>query len=159
MAVVEESGLICDLFQLAPLMQLEAVDVVETHRGDLERHWYSSPGPAEFLFLTRQNRLIKHRLDLLGQVIEWNYVDGSKTGYVQDDEIPGVLQPASTISFDKVPDEQLLYLAISFIESMKTLDDEIRGEVIAQHQSFFHWAKLSPIQLFKKCLRRLKGDQ
>jgi len=70
MAVVESSDMICDIYQLATIMQLEAIDVVETHKGDLERHWYSSSGPAELLFLIRRGQLVKHRLDLLDQIIE-----------------------------------------------------------------------------------------
>ena len=156
MAELQESGVICDLYQLAPLMRLEAIDIVETHRGDLERHWYSSPGPAEFLFLIRKEKLIKHRLDLFGQVIEWNSYDGTKTGFLEVSEIPGVLQPSSTISFDGQPDEDLLRMAGQFVNGIDVLSDDIKQKVTNHYEPFFRWDRLTMAYFFKKLIRGRK---
>ncbi len=62
-------------------------DVVKTTHQNVVSHWYHSEMDADvIIWKDEKQNIIKQQVNLLGQVIEWNIVDGLRTGFVVETE-------------------------------------------------------------------------
>ena len=65
-------------------------DMVKTTHQNVISHWYHSDMDADvIIWRDEKQNIIKQQVNLLGQVIEWNIVDGLRTGFVVEIEKKG----------------------------------------------------------------------
>lgn len=120
-----------------------AVDLIKTENEDLVSRWYHGTTGADlFTWADRGNNIIKQQLNFNGQVVEWNCLEGIKTGVVieQDMESEAAkkksigkeelqVKASETIKFDSNPQSDSVGLALEILKhteiEMKVLDQLI----------------------------------
>ena len=141
-----------NLETLASSLRLESIDVLETQRVDLESHWYRSEGPAELFFWVAKDRMIKHQLNLFGQVVEWNEYDGVKTGYINEERMGHTFDIKSMIEFDKTPEAEVTNMACEFIRKVHILNADTKSQIVGDYQSYFRWNRSKILRFIHKIL-------
>lgn len=139
-----------DMEVLAKSLRLASIDVIKASKTDIESQWYRSSGPVDLFFWKAKGRLVKHQMNLYGQVIEWNEFDGIKTGYIREEELREG-EGVEVISFDKDPNEIVLSQAAEFLSKVESIDPPILEEIVSHYRSFDKW-KYSSFKLFFKRL-------
>jgi hypothetical protein len=64
-----------------------AVDFVKTHDEDLVSRWYQGPSTDLYTWSDRKNNIIKQQLNFNGQIVEWNCLEGLKTGVIVETDL------------------------------------------------------------------------
>lgn len=131
-----------DINVLARSLKLASIDIINTSKIDIESHWYRSSGPVDLFFWKAQDRLVKHQINLFGQVVEWNEFDGLKTGYVNEEEIGNDAEYGETICFDKSPNAMVLAKASEFLNLATLIEEQVRKEMTKHYQSYGRWQNL-----------------
>lgn len=115
-------------------------DMVKTTHQNVVSHWYHSDMDADLIiWKDEKQNIIKQQVNLLGQVIEWNIVDGLRTGFVVETEAkeeaegknprpkkeqgPGLSGP-NEIKFDRLPAAQSVTQAIELIHFLKCVSEQ-----------------------------------
>lgn len=112
---------------------------------DLIARWFHATDEIDlFLWTDAKKMIVKQQLTFYGQVVEWNVVEGTKTGAIIEDESPGAgrgaAKPVETIRFDDAPQAQPLGLAMDLIRHATVLSELERKQIVA---NYFRGQKIS----------------
>ena len=110
-----------------------AVDLIKTENEDLVSRWYHGTTGADlFTWADRRNNIIKQQLNFNGQVVEWNCLEGIKTGVVIEQDMENEpkndtkkksgkeeiqVKASETIKFDPKPQSDSIGLALGNFEA------------------------------------------
>jgi len=129
-------------------------DIVKTASADLVVKWYRASYIDLQVWLDKeQNKVIRQQFSFLGLVVEWNHIQGLKTGYVEDQ--PENSKKGTTVSvvYDKKfePESikqaiEVLTLAKDFAEKYEVIQNYKNAPMLSKWQSFLLITK----HLFKK---------
>jgi hypothetical protein len=132
-----------DAEALGSSFQKLAVDVVKGEKTDFLSRWYRSPKQdADLVIWTDgQKRIIKHQLCFFGQVVDWNPINGTRTGLVVEEEIALVEEkmPAQNgknsevsekILFDKITQLSVVDQALKVLSFVPDLPQEDRDMLL-----------------------------
>lgn len=125
-----------DLESLAKSMKLASIDVIKTSNTDIESHWFRAKGPADLYYWKAKDKIVKHQISIYNQVVEWNELEGVKTGYVNDDIDAG---RAEVICFDETINTTVIEQAINFLGSVREVDKEILEQLIKNYKFYNRW--------------------
>ena len=132
-----------DAKSLGSGMKEVASNLLRVESSDLVGRWFHSPAEVDlFLWTDNSRKLVKQQLTFYGQVVEWNSVEGTKTGVVSENENglnPGV-KSSETIRFDSGVQPQPLGLAMDVIRHAAALTPEEQREIIS---NFFRGQRIS----------------
>jgi hypothetical protein len=65
-----------------------AVDLIETETENIISRWYRASDVADlFMWTDARGNVIKQQLSFYGQVVEWNCVDGLRTGVIIEEDL------------------------------------------------------------------------
>lgn len=112
-----------------------AIDVVKGETTDFMSRWYRARvGEADLVIWTDgEKRIIKHQLCFYGQIVDWNPINGTRTGLVVEEE---VAQSATTpdvseiIRFDRALQNTVVEQAIEVMSRIPGLGDGDRSAMI-----------------------------
>ncbi len=99
--------------------------LVQTEHKNIRcRWWHSSKDADLFIWQSDQNdRCIKMQFSFFGQIVEWNLVDGIRTGVVVEDlTMSQNLKGSELIQYDAVPNSTAIQLAIKVFHEIDSLD-------------------------------------
>lgn len=122
-----------DLEALGASLKELAADVVPGEKAEFLSRWFHSPKLEAdfFIWFDHKNRIIKHQLCFFGQVVEWNLVNGTRTGLIIEDEWgPAGDEISETIHFDKDMQNSVVEQAIRVLSAVPELSSEERTKVI-----------------------------
>lgn len=136
-----------DAATLGASFQQLAVDVVRGENTDFMSRWFRTPkSDADLVIWTdSQKRIIKHQLCFYGQVVEWNPINGTRTGLVIEEELVVAEAEArapkaqrvdenadvsETIRFDKVAQGSVVEQALKLLAHVPDLASEDRAALI-----------------------------
>jgi len=143
-----------DLHSLAKSLKLASVDMIRTPKSEIESHWYRSDGPADLFYWVRGGRLVKHQLNLYGQIVEWNEYDGIKTGYVQEENFQDGDDVTEMVCFDRQPNPFVTQKAVEFLDQAQAIDKVTRDAIEVHYRSFFRWDRLPGTGVFRWLLKK-----
>ena len=146
----EQLNLYYDLEVLAKSLKLASMDIINTKKTDIESHWYRSNGPVDLFYWKDKKRIVKHQINIFGQVVEWNIFDGLKTGYVREEEFDGESDSQEVVQFDNNPNPHVLEKATEFINLATKIDADVRQEMVGHYNSYGK----SPMGLFHRALAK-----
>jgi hypothetical protein len=120
-----------------------AVDVIETDDLAFISRWFrSNHSDADLLiWCDGESRILKHQLSFFGQVVEWNAIEGTRTGMIVEEEIKGSglsddgelqISTMETIVFDKKVQASAVEQAILLIQSLKPLKGLEKSTLVSQ---------------------------
>lgn len=132
-----------------------AADILQVEGRDILSRWYHSPKDADiFIWLDEKQNIIKQQVSFCGQVVEWNVVEGLKTGYVLEDETQGKgHEGGEVIHFDDQIQEASLEQAVALVEHALALPQEDRELLVKNYRNPKPLEALSS----EEFLRRFRG--
>jgi hypothetical protein len=124
--------------------ELREVDVslIQTEDERVVSRWFHGAHDADlFIWADERNNVIKQQVAFCGQIVEWNVLDGIRTGVVVEQEFSeGQMNSSETIYFDSKPQESAINIALDLIKHINSLDEKTREELLHQlkhRPSFF----------------------
>ena len=104
-----------------------SVDVIQTESQKVTSRWLHSAKEADlFIWFDEKQNIIKQQMSFCGQVVEWNILEGVKTGVIlEEEEQPGV-DASEMIRFDESPQNTSIGQAIEVLRHVLALTEEDR---------------------------------
>ncbi|OQW51559.1 MAG: hypothetical protein A4S09_10040 [Proteobacteria bacterium SG_bin7] len=135
-------------------------DMVKTTHQNVVSHWYHSDMDADLIvWRDEKQNIIKQQVNLLGQVIEWNIVDGLRTGFVVETEqkdspnkekeqagFAGV----NEVKFDRTPAAASVTQAIELIHFLKCISESDKDALSYNLKNAPKIASMEPGEFLKK---------
>jgi hypothetical protein len=109
-------------------------DLLKAESKDLVGRWFHGPQEIDLFLWTDENRqIVKQQLTFYGQVVEWNVIEGNKTGLISDDQEfrHNRNKSSEVIQFDKLAQAQLLGHAMTLILHTSALNELEQKQIIA----------------------------
>jgi hypothetical protein len=104
------------------------VDLIKTDNDDVISRWFhSEPGTDLFTWTDHKHNIIKQQISFNGQVVEWNCLEGIKTGVVIESDLSPTQEQyaeienksSETIQFDPKPQGRSIDLALEILRYME----------------------------------------
>lgn len=113
---------------LAQKMNFVSFDMLHIEDQEIKSHWYShEEGLDIYYFQKEDGSLIKLHVSFFGQVIEWNPLDGTRTGYMVEQEQGS--EVFETVHFDSRTNSESLAQCLVLLENAICLTQELRSEL------------------------------
>jgi hypothetical protein len=116
------------------------IDYTKVESREIETRWFrDASGETDvFIWLNKEKTIIKQQSSIMGQLVEWNIVEGLKTGMVLENELiksdgKDQLPQSELIYFDKIVQPQAVLMAINVIKHM-AIDDELKNHLLKNFQ-------------------------
>jgi hypothetical protein len=118
-----------------------AVEVYQSSRHDVVSRWFHSAKDADlFIWLDEKHGIIKQQLSYYGQVVEWNVIEGVKTGNViveqgefdqNGNRARGTkgAKGSEILRFDEKPQQPAIQQALKLLEHVTALSETERVEI------------------------------
>lgn len=107
--------------------------LMKNDNSKLVGRWFQGKNDIDlFIWVDEKKQIVKQQLTFFGQVVEWNAIEGNKTGVVIDDERAG-RKRSEVIRFDKEAHPQPLGLAMEVIQHANVLTEKERKQIIANY--------------------------
>jgi hypothetical protein len=136
-----------DAEKLGLSFQQLAVDVVKGETTDFMSRWFrATKGEADLVIWTDgEKRIIKHQICFYGQVVDWNPINGTRTGLIIEEEvnfnqvdgaaagpelIPHDSEVSETIRFDHVSQSSVVAQAVALLLRVPELSENDRASLI-----------------------------
>jgi hypothetical protein len=126
-------------------LQEVAADYIKTEDNEIESHWYHSQKDAD-LYYWRDNKknIIKQQVSFLGQIIEWNILDGVRTGVVVEDETSQSMGCSPLVHYDKSPSPSTLGQCVDIVAHIPKLPASEKQQIM---NNFLHSPNLHNLPL------------
>ena len=110
-----------------------AVDVIKKESQNVTSRWLHSAKEADlFIWLDERENIIKQQISFCGQVVEWNILEGVKTGVVLEDENhSGGVEGSEIVRFDEDPQLASVKQAVEVLRHVLALTEEDRKLLLA----------------------------
>jgi hypothetical protein len=93
--------------------------------------WFHSPREVDlFVWSDQRGNLVKQQLAFWGAVVEWNLLDGIKTGVIVEDDRKKTYTASELVQFDSELSSNLLKQALDIISFIESLDLPTRQRLI-----------------------------
>ena len=149
-----------------------ATDLIKTESHEVVSRWFHAADDLDlFIWSDNNKNIIKQQLSFHGQIVEWNLIEGVKTGFVYEDEsLAGGGQTQSELvrydeSLQKRTLEQALEIigfteALSGLEKKAVIENFLRDpslgnlspEAFLQKYKRMELPKAAPTSFFKSLL-------
>jgi len=153
-----------------------AVDLIKTESDDVVSRWFHSGTNTElFTWVDQAQNIIKQQLSFHGQVVEWNCLEGLKTGFIieLDLGIPaaknarsssGIQQQdanspqSETIQFDSRPMPKAIDLALEILDHID-VEENFRKQLIGNFKDPQHIQSMTPQAFLERFGVATRNDQ
>ena len=124
-------------------MEEVACEVIKTEKNSVTSRWYRfSPEVNLYIWEDSKCNIIKQCMDICGQVVEWNIIEGVRTGYSFDeglDEEPTVVElhkryQLDHVKYDDQPMAPAVHQAEQVIRKMQILEQNYIEKLIFNFQ-------------------------
>lgn len=141
-----------DAASLGSSLKEVATDLVVTTHQDVTSRWFHSSQDADlFIWLDQNQNVLKQQISFYGQVVEWNVIEGLKTGLVIEEDATEKVRGSEIIQFDDQPQRTQLCQALDLLEHITALESGERQR-LAQNFEKLHGMSttMSPIQFLER---------
>lgn len=146
------------------------VDYIQVENHNITSRWFHSAHDIDlFIWMDKNQKVIKQQISFCGQIVEWNMLDGLKTGVVIEEELgesnEKKVDSSEIIRFDQNPQKESIRMAVEVIRHIDTLEEVDRSLLLSNFS--IHSSQLAQIAahsqkptlklLWKKFLSKLAG--
>jgi hypothetical protein len=126
------------------------VDTIQTSSQTVKNHWYHGQIDADlFIWTDEKERIIKQQLICFGQVVEWNVLNGLRTGFIFETELSDSKNSVS-IRFDSKPNQKAVLEAVQVVENVEPLEGSTRIVILEHFKNPHSLSTLSNDEVVKK---------
>lgn len=105
-------------------LQEVSVEIIKTESQNVTSRWFHSNKDADlFIWHDERYNIIKQQVSFCGQIVEWNILEGVKTGIVEEHESTGKISGSDLIRFDKQPQKSSIQMASEMVRHIEQLDE------------------------------------
>jgi len=109
-------------------------DIVKTPSTELVVKWYRASYVDLQIWIDKnQDKVIRQQFSFLGLIVEWNHIQGIKTGYVLDKPEGSSESKGLEVIYDKVFEPKSVAQAIEVLSLANTLPE--KGEIIKNYEN------------------------
>lgn len=131
---------------LGSQMQSMGMELIDADNKKVVSYWFQASEDANLYFwMDLKGNLIKQSLGVYGLMVEWNIVEGIKTGAIVSDESSG----ADDIRYDIIPNPVCIEQAIQMIQSIKTLNPGQQQRLVGNLRSNVNASKMNPREFLR----------
>lgn len=146
--------------EIAKSLKEVAVDIIQTEHHEVVSRWFHSNKDADlFIWLDESMRIIKQQITFCGQVVEWNAVEGVRTGFVFEDETKPQSSASEIIRFDGAPIKAAIQQATEILNGMNQLEQTERQTLVENFLSPTNLRLLSYGEFYQRLSRPKKSRQ
>ena len=142
-------------------LQEVSVEVVQTESQNVLSRWFHSTKDVDlYIWTDERNNIIKQQLSFLGQVVEWNILEGVKTGVVceEEGELEGSgVKGSELIRFDETPQPTSIKMAEDLIRYVENLNEQDRSSILKNFSESPRMDKIDPEEFVRKYGRIQSG--
>lgn len=101
-----------------------ATQDISAASGKLFSRWFHSAKDADlFIWFDGDRNVLKQQLSFYGQVVEWNVLEGVKTGHILIDETKPSRKGSEIVRFDSKAQKSSIDQAVKVLSFVKNLND------------------------------------
>lgn len=116
---------------LGGTLQEVAVDILKCNGQDIESRWFHSKNDADlFIWNDYRKNILKQQVIYYGQVIEWNLIEGLRTGVLIEDENSQQMGSSPLIQYDLTPQRHAVTQSVELIGCIPGLSNEVKTQII-----------------------------
>ena len=145
-----------DFKKLGQKLQEISADYIKTERQNIRSRWFHADHVDLYVWQDENSNIIKQQISFYGLIVEWNLVDGVRTGMVVEEESQdGSRYTNEIIRFDEFANSLATGQAIEIIEFTEVIKEDLRKTLI---HNFHHSPTLDTMSSkdWKKFLLALK---
>jgi hypothetical protein len=143
---------------------LQEVEVQYSGSGTnrVTTRWFKSkkqkPVDADVLLWTdHRDNIIKQQVSICGSVVEWNILDGLRTGMTVEQEIKGEKDASESVQFDQNSNIMNIQMAVRMLDKIPSMDHETKEIVLRNFKSPSSFSSLSAQEILYKYGKTPKG--
>ena len=111
---------------VAKIIQEIAVDSVKTSSGLLMSRWYQAGQVASLnLWTTPEGKIVRQKMEILGQLVIWDNDNGVRTGLLVDHEVTG-----EKAEYDPSVNMYSLMWATEIIEKSPAIPESFKKQIL-----------------------------
>jgi hypothetical protein len=129
--------------------QLLEVDINFAGNGmsKVTSKWYHGNVDADvFVWVDHRENIIKQQINISGDVVEWNILDGLRSGVVIEQEIKAA-QLSEAVLFDQTLNDFSVKMAIRLINRVPNIDSPTKEIIIANLSGHHSLNSLTPEEI------------
>ncbi len=132
------------------------IDVIESGPSQIVSRWYHSPYDVDlFIWSDESQNVVKFQVNFIGQVVEWNLLDGTKTGCIVEEELKAAsgdskAEIAELVRFDTETEKNAVARAVSLLGHAVALLTEERSALANFLESNTRLHHLSDAEIIKR---------
>ena len=133
------------------------VEVQYTGQGPnrVTTRWFKSrkqkPVDADvLLWLDHHDNIIKQQVSICGSVVEWNILDGLRTGVTVEQEIKGAKEASESVQFDQKKNVMNIQMAIRMLEKIPSMDQPTRMALVENFRNPSSLSNLSTEEILSR---------
>lgn len=133
-----------------------AIDLIQTEHDDVISRWFHSQSETDlYTWVDKRKNILKQQLSFYGQIVEWNCVEGLKTGVIIESDLEVAMgentapvsrqqtgkgaqaeaKPSETIQFDQKPQPRTIALAIDILRNMEDADPHFKLQLVTNFEA------------------------
>lgn len=135
-SLMSETPIYFEPAQAGKSLREVGVDFLDVENQKITSRWFRSGRDVDlFIWLDAQKKVIKQQMSFCGQIVEWNILDGLKTGVVIEEESldesdEGQKNSSEVIRFDQKPQPQAIRMALEVIQNMEPINQSEKDDLL-----------------------------
>ncbi|MCB0350459.1 MAG: hypothetical protein KDD38_04705 [Bdellovibrionales bacterium] len=139
-----------DARELGLSLKEVATDIIKKEDKEIQSHWYHSSKDADlFIWKDHKNNIIKQQISFYGQLMEWNIIEGVRTGLVIEDETTK-LNGSALIRYDGELQKQTAQQGIDIVGHVPGLNAQDKIDIISNFIKSPLFSQMSPEEILSR---------
>jgi len=130
---------------MAQKVAFVSFDVIQFKDHEMRSHWYRYEELDLYYFQNDDGEIVKIHISLLGQVVEWNPLDGLRTGLLVEQECDK--EVFQIIQYDARPNADSVGQSVEILENAAAIEEPQRLQMLQFLQG---QARVTKPSFFKK---------
>lgn len=137
-----------------------AVDVMQKENRNIESHWFHSNKDADmFIWKDENKNIIKQQVTFYGQLIEWNVLEGVRTGLLIEDEASQKMGSSPLIRYDHMPQQHGIEQGVDIISHVQGISDSDKLQIIENFTKSPHFNQMTSEEIIRRYGLYLKSNR
>ena len=121
--------------KIGETLQEVSAEVLETESEPLMTRWFHSDQDVDvFYWVDSRSNVIKQQVSLFGQVVEWNILEGVRTGLRIEVEESGKTEAVTGMHYDQAPLKYAIGQAIGLLSHAHRIHEKDRNALVANFE-------------------------
>lgn len=141
-------------------MREMAVEIIDADRNSVVSRWYQASHFTDlYVWEDSKNNVIKQQLHVCGQIVEWNIIEGVRTGFVMDESGSDIddftfarnsSNVVANIKYDTAPMATSIAQAQQILQQVGVIDERYKASLIDNFVSSPIASEMDPSEFLQR---------